>query len=277
MAAEAQRIMTLSLGKIVASRSRKGGISLHRNLLVASVLFKARDAYIKECGGHHGKSKPAAAPAPSTTPAAGEVLPTDVTTDNIDCDMNSEQSAAVESIVSDDSVDHEPAAPLTSSVFSADPVETSNAVVVAPDCPVDSSMTEWSDDEPDDGKENLPPAEFIPSGRMKSEMTGLRCRKRVHVDNERNTDDLEPSSKMSKRDMSEYESPRSAGSMDTAAPDTTTTTSFSNASELCPSFRDNVFSSSSAYQAVSYSASTSISCSNLLDSLPMPILVMQEV
>ena len=41
-------IMTLSMKKIVESRRRRGGPSLHRNLLVAGVLFKARDALLAE-------------------------------------------------------------------------------------------------------------------------------------------------------------------------------------------------------------------------------------
>lgn len=48
MASEAQMIMTLSMKKIVESRSRRGGASLHRNLLVAGVLFKARDVLLTE-------------------------------------------------------------------------------------------------------------------------------------------------------------------------------------------------------------------------------------
>lgn len=43
--------MNLSLTKIVSSRSRRGGVSLHRNLLVASVLFRARDVYAAEMAG----------------------------------------------------------------------------------------------------------------------------------------------------------------------------------------------------------------------------------
>jgi len=39
-------IMTLSMKKIVESRNRRGGASLHRNLLVAGVLFKARDVLL---------------------------------------------------------------------------------------------------------------------------------------------------------------------------------------------------------------------------------------
>jgi len=41
-------IMTLSMRKIVESRNRRGGASLHRNLLVAGVLFKARDVLLAE-------------------------------------------------------------------------------------------------------------------------------------------------------------------------------------------------------------------------------------
>lgn len=48
MATDVQKIISLSLNKIMASRSRRGGISLHRNLLVAGVLLRAKDAYIAE-------------------------------------------------------------------------------------------------------------------------------------------------------------------------------------------------------------------------------------
>jgi len=48
LALEAQRIMTLSLNKIVSSRGKKGGVNLHRNLLIAGVLFKARDTFVAE-------------------------------------------------------------------------------------------------------------------------------------------------------------------------------------------------------------------------------------
>lgn len=48
MSSEAQRLIGLSLNKIISSRSRRGGISLHRNLLVASVLLKARDVYVAD-------------------------------------------------------------------------------------------------------------------------------------------------------------------------------------------------------------------------------------
>lgn len=48
MATETQRLIALSLGKIAASRQKRGGINLHKNLLVASVLHKARSAYMME-------------------------------------------------------------------------------------------------------------------------------------------------------------------------------------------------------------------------------------
>ena len=45
---ESQRLISLSLGKIAQSRSQKGGINLHKNLLVATVLHKARTACMME-------------------------------------------------------------------------------------------------------------------------------------------------------------------------------------------------------------------------------------
>ncbi|KAK3088626.1 hypothetical protein FSP39_021465 [Pinctada imbricata] len=48
MNTDAQRLIALSLGKIAASRQQRGGINLHKNLLVASVLHKARTTYMME-------------------------------------------------------------------------------------------------------------------------------------------------------------------------------------------------------------------------------------
>ncbi|GFO32358.1 immediate early response gene 5-like protein [Plakobranchus ocellatus] len=45
---ESQRLISVSLGKIAQSRSQKGGINLHKNLLVATVLHKARTACMME-------------------------------------------------------------------------------------------------------------------------------------------------------------------------------------------------------------------------------------
>ncbi len=48
MAVEAERLISMSMGKIHASRSQRGGINLHKNLLVATVLHKARTVYMME-------------------------------------------------------------------------------------------------------------------------------------------------------------------------------------------------------------------------------------
>jgi len=45
---ETQRLISVSLGKIAQSRGQRGGINLHKNLLVATVLHKARAAYMIE-------------------------------------------------------------------------------------------------------------------------------------------------------------------------------------------------------------------------------------
>lgn len=44
--AEAKRIMTLSLGKLYSSRSQRGGLRLHRSLLLSLVMRTARDMYL---------------------------------------------------------------------------------------------------------------------------------------------------------------------------------------------------------------------------------------
>lgn len=43
--AEAKRIMTLSLGKLYSSRTQRGGLRLHRSLLLSLVMRTARDIY----------------------------------------------------------------------------------------------------------------------------------------------------------------------------------------------------------------------------------------
>ncbi|KAF7274199.1 uncharacterized protein LOC143203113 [Rhynchophorus ferrugineus] len=53
MASEAQRLIGISLSKIAQSRSHRGGISLHRNLLVATVLQKARYIFMEEAYNMH--------------------------------------------------------------------------------------------------------------------------------------------------------------------------------------------------------------------------------
>lgn len=48
MATEAQRLIGISLAKIAQSRCVRGGVSLHKNLLVATVLQKARYLFMEE-------------------------------------------------------------------------------------------------------------------------------------------------------------------------------------------------------------------------------------
>lgn len=48
MATEAQRLMMMSLGKIQGCRHQRGGINLHKSLLVTKVLHKARNIAISE-------------------------------------------------------------------------------------------------------------------------------------------------------------------------------------------------------------------------------------
>lgn len=45
---EAQRLITISLGKIAASRCQRSGINLHKNLLVSTVLNRARNVFYEE-------------------------------------------------------------------------------------------------------------------------------------------------------------------------------------------------------------------------------------
>jgi len=48
MATEAQRLMMVSLGKIQGCRQQKGGLNLHKSLLVSKVLYRARSVCLSE-------------------------------------------------------------------------------------------------------------------------------------------------------------------------------------------------------------------------------------
>lgn len=50
---EAHKLINISLGKIAAARAGRTGASLHKSLLVASVLHKARFVYLEEAQYHH--------------------------------------------------------------------------------------------------------------------------------------------------------------------------------------------------------------------------------
>lgn len=53
---DAQKVIAISLGKIATSRVQRGGPSLHRSLLVASVLYKARTTYFDDALQANGAS-----------------------------------------------------------------------------------------------------------------------------------------------------------------------------------------------------------------------------
>ncbi|KQL59839.1 immediate early response protein 5 protein [Amazona aestiva] len=78
---EAHRIVSISLGKIYSARGQRGGLKLHKNLLVSLVLRSARQVYLSE-PGCPPEPPPAACgatedeQAPCTTAwAAGEAPP----------------------------------------------------------------------------------------------------------------------------------------------------------------------------------------------------------
>lgn len=65
---EAHRIVSISLGKIYNSRVQRGGIKLHKNLLVSLVLRSARQVYLSDpCPGLYLAGHPGA-PAPPQQP-----------------------------------------------------------------------------------------------------------------------------------------------------------------------------------------------------------------
>lgn len=72
---EAHRIVSISLGKIYNSRVQRGGIKLHKNLLVSLVLRSARQVYLSDpCPGLYlagPAGSPAAPPQQPGEPAPG--------------------------------------------------------------------------------------------------------------------------------------------------------------------------------------------------------------
>ncbi|KAM6305906.1 immediate early response gene 5 protein [Aegotheles albertisi] len=63
---EAHRIVSISLGKIYSARGQRGGLKLHKNLLVSLVLRSARQVYLSE---------PGCPPEPACGPPAEEPPP----------------------------------------------------------------------------------------------------------------------------------------------------------------------------------------------------------
>ncbi|XP_049633538.1 immediate early response gene 5 protein [Suncus etruscus] len=69
---EAHRIVSISLGKIYNSRVQRGGIKLHKNLLVSLVLRSARQVYLSDpCPGLY-LGAPVPPPPPAGAPTDAE-------------------------------------------------------------------------------------------------------------------------------------------------------------------------------------------------------------
>ncbi|KAK7082423.1 hypothetical protein SK128_013922 [Halocaridina rubra] len=65
---EAQKLISISLGKMAASRVNKSGSSLHKSLLVASVLQRARNVFLEENYHSYHFRGPTLAPVPVYVP-----------------------------------------------------------------------------------------------------------------------------------------------------------------------------------------------------------------
>ncbi|KAF0294715.1 Ier5 [Amphibalanus amphitrite] len=72
---EAQRVISVSLGKIAQSRVQRTGCSLHKSLMVASILQKARHLYVEQAFMMHCRPQPPP-PAVTVTPVPAEPTPT---------------------------------------------------------------------------------------------------------------------------------------------------------------------------------------------------------
>jgi hypothetical protein len=97
---DAQRLIAMSLGKIHASRGQRGGINLHKNLLVAGVLQKARSVCLLESYHHPSPSSPKEPEPEEAAPVQevdDQVVPSvEITDENntqlLDLDRNKENS-----------------------------------------------------------------------------------------------------------------------------------------------------------------------------------------
>ncbi|XP_056387932.1 immediate early response gene 5 protein [Hyla sarda] len=75
---EAHRIVSISLGKIYHSRVQRGGIKLHKNLMVSLVLRSAQQVYLSQCPEDYGVyPSPPDTAEPEPCPAAEVPSPPD--------------------------------------------------------------------------------------------------------------------------------------------------------------------------------------------------------
>lgn len=104
MATEAQRLIGISLAKIAQSRCGRGGVSLHKNLLVATVLQKARFIFMEEAyhmvHGHYLQANKFLEPDIDIRDDPNDTVPN---TDNIDeCELDDIFDAPASSIGKDE-------------------------------------------------------------------------------------------------------------------------------------------------------------------------------
>lgn len=96
MATEAQKLISISLSKIAQSRTQRGGVSLHKNLLVATVLQKARYIFMEEAyhmvQASECYSAAAAAAAAASSQASSQQQDTTSTTTGIMTTSSQQQS-----------------------------------------------------------------------------------------------------------------------------------------------------------------------------------------
>ena len=71
---EAQKLISISLGKMAASRVGRTGTSLHKSLLVATVLHRARHVFLEESYHVHRAAHPEAYSHPPPTPQSASVV-----------------------------------------------------------------------------------------------------------------------------------------------------------------------------------------------------------
>ncbi|XP_010871022.1 immediate early response 2b [Esox lucius] len=85
VSAEAKRIMAVSISKLYASRTQRGGMRLHRCLLLSVVMRSARDLYHSACLAKEREELGTAQPVPVTaTEEKGEAMDTTTSGDQVD-------------------------------------------------------------------------------------------------------------------------------------------------------------------------------------------------
>ncbi|KAK7488056.1 hypothetical protein BaRGS_00020647 [Batillaria attramentaria] len=166
---DSQRLIAVSLGKIAASRSQRGGINLHKNLLVATVLHKARTIYMMEHLHVAARQRAQQAPSPLATTTTTTSSPPPSPSVNAESSNNvvSTPAAASPSLT----------APLAT-VPHTSHAEVSRAETGSASENADVSRVQM--EESSDDKENTPPP--APSPLPDTASSNLDCEMRLQKD-----------------------------------------------------------------------------------------------